>query len=212
MFSQAEITIGLPGALPMDVRLPGNVKRVTIELKYIDLLPQAFYILCAAEICNNATRYDGVKFGYRAEGADGIEDLYTRSRADGLGKDIKLASIVGCMALSKEHYGALYHKSMQIRRLAQEHYLNLFEEADAIALPSRLAGRGKFEQLALYTLPAMGGFASISLPCKEPGGNDSGSESPGAQLGAQLICKRGNEGAMFALANAILQVYSETQL
>ena len=176
----------LSGDLPADIGFPEGIKPIAIDLEYFRLLPYVFYILSAAEICNNATRYDGVKFGYRAEGATGIEDLYVRSRTEGFGRDMKLASVVGCMALSEEHYGALYDKSMQIRRLAQEHYSALLARTGIIALPTRLGGCGKLKQSALYALPALCGFASMAARYKN--------------AAVQFICKRGDEDAMFSLA------------
>ncbi|MCL2338288.1 MAG: amidase family protein, partial [Firmicutes bacterium] len=157
-----------------------------VELKYFDVLAQVFYILGTAEISNNTTRYDGVKFGYRAENVDGINDLYIRSRTEGFGRDMQLASIVGCMVLSQEHYDDLYHKAMQIRRLTRDYYAGQLAEIDALALPVKLDSGGKYEQSALYALSALGGFPSLALPYKD---------TP-----VQFIGKRGGEDALFTLA------------
>ena len=170
--------------------VPVNVT-AEIEMKYLEQLAPVFYILASAEISNNTTRYDGVKFGYRAEDADEIEDLYLRSRTDTFGRDLKLISLVGCMVLTQEHYDSLYHKAMQIRRLTRGYYAKVLSSADVIALSAMASTDGKFEQTALYALPALGGFACISLQYKDSA--------------VQFICKHGQENAMFALAQEGLQ-------
>ena len=157
-----------------------------IELKYSELFAPVFYILATAELSNNTTRYDGVKFGYRAEGVDEIDDLYLKSRSDSFGRDLQLASLVGCMVLSHEHYDNLYHKAMQIRRLVHDHYSEILASIDAVALPTKSDVDTKFEQAALYALPTLGGFACISLPYRDGT--------------VQFICRHGQENTMFALA------------
>lgn len=183
---EREWTVGLPGSIFGEIRLADNAIASEIELKYFELLAPVFYILACAEISNNTTRYDGVKFGYRAEDAGNLEELYIKSRSEGFGRDIQLASVMGCMVLSHEHYDGLYYKSMQVRRLVKEYYAGLLEKVDAIALPVKLDGRGKYEQAGLYALPLLGGFACVSVPYK----NNC----------LQFVCARGKENAMFSLA------------
>ncbi|MCL1806685.1 MAG: amidase family protein [Oscillospiraceae bacterium] len=77
-------------------------------------------VLAYAEISNNISRYDGVKFGFRAAGCTGLESLYTKTRTEGLGLEAKLAAVTGCAVLSQEHYETIYVKAMKIRRLIKE--------------------------------------------------------------------------------------------
>lgn len=165
---------------------PVDVEADDIEMKYADCFSQIFYILGSAEICNNTNRYDGVKFGYRAEDVNGINDLYVKSRTESFGRDLQLASLAGCMVLSKEYYDDLYNKSMQIRRLVRDYYADVLDNADVIALPAKLEGKTKYEQMAIYALAPLCGFASISMLY-----NNSAT---------QFICKRNGENKMFALA------------
>jgi len=79
-------------------------------------------IICSAELSNNISRYDGVKFGYRAEKYDGIHELYTKSRTDAFGDDIKLAAIIGAMVLSHGNYNRYYDKAMRLRRLIKDSF------------------------------------------------------------------------------------------
>lgn len=164
---------------------PTSVSCDEIEMKYMDVLSAVFYAVASAEICNNTNRYDGVKYGHRAENINGINDLYVRSRTEGLGKDVQIASLVGCMVLAKGNYERWYDKAMRIRRLARDYYSQILENSDVLILPASVPGGDKFDQLALYALPALCGFASVS----------------GVYRGAavQLVCKRGRESAMFAM-------------
>ena len=138
-----------------------------------------FYILAAAEICNNTTRFDGVKFGYHAE-AKGLEEVYVRSRSEGMGRDLQLASLVGCMVLSKTHYNGLYDKAMRVRCMLKDSYNALLDENNMDALGA----------LGFFAIPALCGLAAISMP--------------GKNVGAQLVCRHGQENAMFARAKELI--------
>ena len=87
---------------------------------YYDIYPQIMQILCSAELANNISRYDGIKFGFRAEGYSGLEELYKKSRTEAFGKNIKLAALTGAMVLSKDNYIKYYDKAMRLRRLIKE--------------------------------------------------------------------------------------------
>ena len=111
-----------------------NFETVNFELKYYDIYTQVMQILCCAELSNNLTRYDGIKFGYRADGYRNLRELYTKSRTEAFGEDAKLASIIGSMVLSQEYYTRFYDKAMRIRRLIKESLE--FDRYDAIILPT----------------------------------------------------------------------------
>ena len=155
------------------------------DMKYFDILPAVFYTLASAELCNNTNRYDGVKFGYRAENINGINDLYLKSRTEGLGKDIQIASMVGCMVLAKENYEKWYYKAMQLRRMIRDHYTALLCDADVLVIPAKCDCNDKFRQLALYALAPLCGFASVAATVDGQA--------------VQLITKQGKENMMFAM-------------
>lgn len=180
------IVVGMDPALPI-MEDPD----VHIKLEYFDVFSEVFYILGTAEISNNTSRYDGVRYGYRADDILDIDDLYLKSRTGGFGPELKLASLVGCMVLSQENYKRLYHKSMQVRRLIRDYYSSLFDRVDVIALPIKLDTGTKYRQSALYALPVLGGFPCISAPYK-------------GTL-TQFVCRSGNENAMFALVKEGLE-------
>ena len=155
------------------------------DMKYFDILPAVFYTIATAELCNNTNRYDGVKFGYRAADVKDLNDLYLRSRTEGLGKDIQIASMVGCMVLAKENYEKWYYKAMQLRRMIRDYYMGLLTEADVLVLPAKCDCGDKFRQVAFYALAPLFGFASVSATLDGKA--------------VQLICKRGNENKVFSM-------------
>jgi len=110
-----------------------NYKTVDFELKYFDVFAQVMQILCCAELSNNITRYDGIKFGYRAAGFRNLHELYTKTRTEAFGYYTKLAAITGAMVLAKENYSRYYDKAMRIRRLITESLD--FTAYDAIVMP-----------------------------------------------------------------------------
>jgi len=121
-----------------------NFEIVEFELKYSDIYTQVMRILCCAELSNNISRYDGIKFGYRAKEYDSLRELYTKSRTEAFGADVKLAAMLGAMVLSQENYTRYYDKAMRLRRLIRDSLD--FNTYDAVVLPhcltalSRLCG------------------------------------------------------------------------
>ena len=139
-----------------------NFESIDIELKYTDSYMQVMQILCCAELSNNLTRYDGIKFGYRAEGYRNLRELYTKSRTEAFGKDVKLASLIGSMVLSKENYKRYYDKAMRIRRLIKESLR--FDKYDVIILPVCVEPGIRNPEIALHALPMLCGLPAVSVP------------------------------------------------
>ena len=110
------------------------------------------YILSCAEISNNMSRYDGIKFGYRSPAFRGIHDLYIKTRSEGFGLDVKLAVMMGGMVLSQDQYIPYYEKAMKVRRLIKESLR--FDAYDVIVLPCKISG-DPYENLSLYALPVL---------------------------------------------------------
>jgi aspartyl-tRNA(Asn)/glutamyl-tRNA(Gln) amidotransferase subunit A len=136
----------------------GAFKKVDVELEFAGVYAQVMQILCCAELSNSISRYDGVKFGYRASGFGGLRELYTKSRTEALGINAKLAALLGAMVLSQDNYMRYYDKAMRIRRLIKESFK--FDEYDIIALPA-----GPPHNLAAYC-PALCGFPAVTFPYK----------------------------------------------
>lgn len=96
----------------------------------------AWNILMSAELCNNVSRYDGVKYGYRSEKFTNIDELYTNSRTEAFGKLLKTAILFGSDALSTENYMKVYDKALRIRRVICEAFAAIFKEYNAVVMPA----------------------------------------------------------------------------
>ena len=96
----------------------------------------AWNILMCAELCNNVSRYDGIKYGYRSPNYTTIGELYTNSRTEAFGELLKTAILYGSETLSDENYMKMYDKSMRVRRVLSEYFGELFGEYDALLLPA----------------------------------------------------------------------------
>ena len=104
-----------------------------------DVIPAArvaWNILMSAELCNNVSRYDGVKYGYRAENFNGIDELYTNSRTEAFGELLKSTILFGSETLSTENYMKVYDKSLRTRRVIVEAFSKIFESFDAVLMPA----------------------------------------------------------------------------
>lgn len=108
---------------------------VDIDLKYMKYSISTYYIISSAEASSNLSRYDGIRYGYRAE-ANNIEDLYVNTRTEGFGKEVKRRIMIGSYVLSSGFYDAYYKKASQVRRLIKEDYLNAFKDVDIIITPT----------------------------------------------------------------------------
>lgn len=113
------------GATLVDVRLP-----------HTELSIPTYYILAPAEASTNLARYDGVRYGYRCDEPVDLRDLYTRTREEGFGDEVKRRILVGTYALSAASYDAYYRKAQQVRRLIAQDFQNAFESVDIIAGPT----------------------------------------------------------------------------
>ena len=109
-----------PGEKSETLKSPRKIKVDETELMYSEIYSQIMQILCCAELGNNINRYDGIKFGYRAKEYNGLRELYTKSRTEAFGEDVKLAALIGAMVLSQENYNKYYDKAMRLRRMIKE--------------------------------------------------------------------------------------------
>ncbi len=113
-----------------------NVEVVEETCDIFGVANTAWQILMSAETCNNVSRYDGVKFGYRSDDYKNIDELYVNSRTEGFNFLTKAVILYGSDALSKSRYKDCYDKSLKIRRLVVDYMNNLFEKYDAVLLPA----------------------------------------------------------------------------
>ncbi len=123
-------------AATVDALKKSGVEVVEIQSEEIAAARVAWNILMSAETCNNVSRFDGVKYGYRAQNFTNIDELYTNSRTEAFGDLIKACILFGSETLSTDNYMKQYDKSLRIRRVICEKFASLFKEFDAVLLPA----------------------------------------------------------------------------
>lgn len=178
-----------------------------VSLPHLQYSVPVYYILSSAEASSNLSRFDGIRYGYRAEDAKDLEDLYRKSRSEGFGTEVKRRILLGTFALSSENYDAFYKKAQQVRTLIRQDFEKIFAEYDVIVgptAPSAAPELGKLvdDPLSMYTkdiltIPVnLAGLPAISIPC----GFDNG-----LPLGLQIIGKQFDETTVFKAAHAFEQ-------
>ncbi len=180
---------------------------VEVSLPHSELSIPAYYIVAPAEASTNLSRYDGVRYGYRCSDPVDLNDLYTRTREEGFGDEVKRRILVGTYALSAGYYDAYYKKAQQVRRLIQQDFLACFEQVDVIAGPTTpgpafALGAKSGDPVAMYledvyTLAVnLAGLPALSLPAGLVGG---------MPVGLQLIGPHFAEGRLLNAAHRLQQ-------
>ena len=168
-----------------------GIEVVTLDGGELLAAKTAWNILMCAELCNNVSRYDGIKYGYRTPNYKTIDELYTNSRTEAFGKLLKSAILFGSDTLSTENYDKVYDKALRVRRVLVDYFKSLFESVDAVLMPatSKMAYTeedakdfASFDE-NLYTAPA----SITGLPAVVFGG-------------VQLVGKAFSERALLSLA------------
>jgi aspartyl-tRNA(Asn)/glutamyl-tRNA(Gln) amidotransferase subunit A len=150
----------------------------------------AYYLVAPCEASSNLARYDGVHYGYRAAKFDDMIDMYSRSRAEGFGAEVKRRIMLGTYALSAGYYDAYYLKALKVRRLIRQDFDRAFEEVDIVVGPTSPTAAFKIgektdDPLAMYlsdiyTITAnLAGIGGISIPC--------GFTKTGLPIGLQIL-------------------------
>ena len=178
---------------------------VEISLPHSEAVVSAYYIIACAEASSNLSRFDGIRYGYRADNTNGLDDLYSKSRAQGFGAEVKRRIILGTYVLSSGFYDAYYAKAQKVRALVAKDFANAFEQVDFILGPVAPTAAPKLhnaEQSPLqvyladiYTIPAnLAGLPGISVPVPQHG------ELP---IGVQLLGKHFAEADLLQVASAL---------
>lgn len=189
----AHVLEGL-GAELVEVSLP-NLRHV---------LP-AYYIISSAEASSNLARYDGVRYGRRAEAYADLDELYTRSRSEGFGSEVKRRILLGTYALSEGYYDAFYKRALQTRTLIIRDLEQAFAQVDCLlspVAPTTAPALGAcVDPVAaylgdVYTVPAnIAGIPALSMPC--------GVDSNGLPIGVQLMGKAFSEPLLYCAGHAL---------
>lgn len=173
---------------------------VEVSLPHSALTIPTYYIIAPAEASTNLSRFDGVRYGYRCESPTDLHDLYTRTRQEGFGDEVKRRILVGTYALSAGYYDAYYKKAQQVRRLIKQDFMNCFEQVDIIAGPTTpgpafALGAKSGDPVAMYledvyTLAVnLAGLPGMSLPAGFVDGKPVGLQLIGRHFDeARLLC------------------------
>jgi len=178
---------------------------VDIDLPHAKYAIAVYYIIATAEASSNLARYDGVRYGFRAEEAPGLRDMYKRTREEGFGPEVKRRIMLGTYVLSAGYYDAYYLKAQKVRALLRQDFARAFAQCDAILTPTSPTPAFKFgekvdDPLAMYlndiyTVTAnLAGIPGISVPC--------GLSSEGLPIGMQLLGPYWSEPAILRAAHA----------
>jgi aspartyl-tRNA(Asn)/glutamyl-tRNA(Gln) amidotransferase subunit A len=182
-----------------------GVKFVELSLPHLDYGIAAYYIIAPSEASSNLARYDGVKYGHRAEKFDGMIDMYCRTRAEGFGPEVKRRIMLGTYALSSGYYDAYYLKAAKVRTLITNDFKNAFQKCDAILCPTAPSppfriGEKMDDPIQMYltdvfTIPVnMAGLPGLAIP--------GGFSRTGLPVGVQLIAPHFEEGRLIQLGAA----------
>ncbi len=183
---------------------------VDVSMPHLKYSISTFYIVATAEASSNLARYDGAQYGFRAAGTKNIIEMFSRTRAQGFGPEIKRRVMMGTHVLSAGYYDAYYNKAQKVRTLIKRDYDRALEKADLVAAPTSpfpafLAGSRMDDPLAMYLCDVftislnLAGYCGLSLP--------SGFTEGGLPIGMQLMAGAFEEekllGAAWQLEQAL---------
>ena len=148
---------------------------VNISLPHNEYTIAAYYILTTAEASSNLARFDGARYGFRAENISGLNDMYFSSRSEGFGDEVKRRIMLGTYVLSSGYYDAYYRKAQKVRRLIKQDFDKAFENVDIILTPTTPTpafklGEKSFDPLQMYlndiytTSANLAGLPAINIP------------------------------------------------
>lgn len=180
-----------------------------VDVSFVDYVISTYYIISSAEAASNLARYDGVRYGLRAENSEGIVDMFTKTRSEGFGKEVKRRIMLGNYVLSSGYYDAYYLKALKARTVIKNEFDQIFKDYDVIVSPTYISTAFKFGEKSaspmemylsdIYTVPInIAGLPAVSIPC--------GLDQKGLPIGMQLIGKPFGEANILNMAYAYEKV------
>jgi aspartyl-tRNA(Asn)/glutamyl-tRNA(Gln) amidotransferase subunit A len=153
-----------------------GAKRVPVSLPNSGLSVPAYYVIAPAEASSNLSRFDGARYGYRASGYRDLADMYSKTRAEGFGAEVRRRILIGTYVLSHGYYDAYYLKAQKIRRLIAQDFVEAFKQCDLVIGPTSPTTAFRIGAKAadpvqmylndIYTTPAnLAGLPAMSIPC-----------------------------------------------
>jgi aspartyl-tRNA(Asn)/glutamyl-tRNA(Gln) amidotransferase subunit A len=185
---------------------------VDVSLPHTEYAIDTYYIIATAEASANLARFDGVRYGYRAENPQNLLDHYGRTRAEGFGAEVKRRIILGTYVLSSGYYDAYYLRAQKVRTLIRQDFARAFGKVDALISPTTpepafLLGERAADPLRMYLADIftnaanLAGICAISIPC---GFARSATENP-LPIGLQIMGQALDETRIFQVARAFEQ-------
>jgi aspartyl-tRNA(Asn)/glutamyl-tRNA(Gln) amidotransferase subunit A len=180
-----------------------GAETVKIEMPHFDYAISAYYIIATAEASSNLARYDGVHYGHRTKNPNDYIEVYTKSRAEGFGKEVKRRIMLGTYALSSGYYDAYYLKALKVRNLIRGDFTRAFEKCKAILMPVSPTTAFKIGEKVddplkmylsdVYTIAAnLAGVPAISIPC--------GFDKNNLPIGLQILSPAFSEDKLLRIA------------
>jgi aspartyl-tRNA(Asn)/glutamyl-tRNA(Gln) amidotransferase subunit A len=199
----AEVRSRVEAAIQTLARLGCEI--VPISLPHTPYAVPCYYIIATAEASSNLARYDGVRYGYRAQDAHTLSEMYRRSRDEAFGTEVKRRIMLGTYVLSAGYYDAYYLKAQKVRTLLARDFEEAFVQVDAIVTPTAPTTAFRLGEKAddplsmyladIYTVTAdLAGVPGISIPC--------GKSSEGLPIGLQIQGRHFDESTLLRLAHA----------
>jgi len=181
----------------------GGAEIVEIDMPHLDYAIAAYYVIATAEASSNLARYDGVHYGHRSENANDYVEVYTKSREEAFGKEVKRRIMLGTYALSSGYYDAYYLKALKVRNLIRGDFVRAFHQCDCIMMPvspttafrsgEKVDDPLKMYLADIYTVGVnLAGIPGISVPC--------GFDEAGLPIGLQIVSPAFTEAKLLQIA------------
>ena len=177
-----------------------------VDMPSADAALAAYYVLSSSEASSNLSRFDGVRYGYRAQGAQNVTELFVRSRTEGFGDEVKRRIMLGTLALSRDGREQYYLRAMAAKRAIQTHFDGVFERYDALIMPVaptvayKMSDRSKvpieiYKQDMFCVHANLTGLPSLTLPC--------GAGEGGMPTGLQIMGKAFSEPMLYRIGHSL---------
>ena len=202
----SEIAQLISDAVKQFEAMGATVKEVSLPNSKLAL--PSYYVIAPAEASSNLSRFDGVRYGHRAAEFDGLDDMYTKTRSEAFGDEVKRRIMIGAYALSSGYYDAYYSKAQKLRRMISNDFTSVFDECDVIMGPTTPStafetGASKGDPVSMYlndiyTIPAnLAGLPAGSIP--------AGFTKAGLPVGLHMITPYLQEAKMLNIAHQFQQ-------
>ncbi len=203
---QSEIKDAFYGAKELLGEADHQVLPVSFNL--FDYVIPAYYVLTSAEASSNLSRYDGIRYGFRSQNVSSLNEMYTHTRTEGFGAEVKRRILLGSFVLSVGYYDAYFAKAQKVRRLIKDQFEEWFTSYDAILIPTAPTTAWSLgDQISpvemyladIYSVLAnLVGLPAVSVPL--------GTDSDGLPFGIQLLSARFEESALLKMAEEVKSV------